>query len=197
MAWRYYLVPYEVADVPPFGRVQQPKYVAESKWWGMPYGREPLILVAVDQPDADHEALAKQPDVLALPVDLDARVEDGELDALRGVVDVPSGATGRDVIAFVGKACLVRQMLGQRTAETIDPSVRVGDLSSNARLDVIGLGGDVLKREGAAPGDQWAVLKNQDGSITQVSVHNTATVGAALGQLAQSLPSFQLGIETF
>lgn len=90
MVWRVYIMPMSSA-----GNRRWPKYMAcranpaglAVAWCAMDYGAEPMALVRADVDAAQHAALAANPDVMAMPVDL------------RTIPDAPAIAAIRDYLA--------------------------------------------------------------------------------------------------
>jgi len=112
MATRIYLMP-QAGDE--FGPLRTspglyPKYVGNGairNWTALTYGREGWVFVAADVTNAEHTAIAANPDVVALPPNLDQQVG-GALAATQAALEtakipadwVTSGMTFRTVLKW-------------------------------------------------------------------------------------------------
>jgi len=109
MAFRLYLVP--VIGVGTSLDPRRPKYVAggATPWAAMDYGNEPSMIVGADLSPTDDAALAGQPDVTALPVDLSPLLTPANVTAVQAKLEaahLPAGwvnttRTWRDVVRIV------------------------------------------------------------------------------------------------
>lgn len=120
MTLNLYVMPLTGAGVK--GDPRRPKYqlpVFAALSWGMfDYGNEPWCLVGIVNIDSPtHSTLTSEPDVIALPVNLDQAIGSGALATVQNDlehINIPGtwvSATNsyRDVVQFVGAVCQFAQ----------------------------------------------------------------------------------------
>lgn len=129
MAHRLYLTPLSGSGTKLDPR--RPKYAADAEsrdipWAMMDFGAEPLCLFSADIPDDLHAQFAAQPDVLALPLNLDQAIG-AQLTTVQNALEsrnIPAQwildtHTYRQVIRIVAQLCQFLQRLNGLTASRL------------------------------------------------------------------------------
>ena len=143
---RFYLVP-KAGDGLTRETAFRPAYVSDLgvPYVAMDYGRENMMLAAVDVTPAQHADLITHPDLTAIPADLDGNVG-GALATVQAKLEdmkIPSGwvqtsTTYRTIIGAVGRFCLLMQRFDGRHARRffeagITLDTRVNELTAAQR----------------------------------------------------------------
>lgn len=144
---RFYVVPKIGDGVTPVTAFR-PQYISDLSvpWYAMDYGKEGMFLVGADVTAAQHTTLIGNPDVTAIPQDLDSLVSAAALTIIQDRLEgwkipgnwVTTNHTYREVVATVGKMCLLLQRFDGLHAMTLFQSgitldTRVNQLTAGQR----------------------------------------------------------------
>jgi len=192
MALRFYLVPKVWGTTPvPSWRPQHVSGVI-AEWDALTYGREDVYLVAAEVTDAEHTTLAAQPEVIAIPANLDATLSAGAVTVARAWLEarsIPNGwvttaRTSREVLGTLGRLFrLMQRFNGRQRArffgEGITLGTRINQLSAvqrNALQDA---------------------ARDLQPNLDLSGVTGASTLRQALVTICQQLPGFTLRGESF
>jgi len=193
MAKRLYLVPIIQVVRPPMGLARVPKYIHDAgvAWAAMDFGLEPTMLVCTDLSSSQHNQLANQSDVTAIPADLDSQIGSGALSTV--IIKLEAMNLLADWITATHTYRFVLQMV----TGAIRVSQRVhGLLHTSGRLFHPGITLDT-QYNGLTVAIQNALIVAADQfGIDHSALTNTSTMRAILKTFGQQLPPISLlGVE--
>lgn len=157
MALRVYFVPV-IGDGLTIATPRRPKYISgviAGAFQCMDYGNEPTMLVAAEVTNAEHTAIAANPDVVVVPANLNNTIGvnlaavQAALDSLNIPADwITSGMTYRTVLKWIALLFLLCQRFqglvgGRLFPAGITLNSTVGDLTVNVRQKLLQAAGSL------------------------------------------------------